>query len=113
MIRASLLNVSETNLYKRLRAGNVYKLFGKITDPITKKEIKGISIDKVYGTSYGVRSISELTDAQILNIIKQVTEKTRDILTVGQDMTEILPKADSSISVDSKKITRYNYQKPR
>ncbi|CAG8802481.1 20595_t:CDS:1, partial [Gigaspora rosea] len=99
MIRASL-----PNLYKKTqRAGNVYKLFGKITDPITKEEIKGIGIDKVYGTSYGVRSISELTDVQILNIIKQVTEKTRDILTVGQELnhtTEILPKADS---VDSKK----------
>ncbi|CAG8804514.1 25861_t:CDS:2, partial [Gigaspora margarita] len=77
------------------RAGNVYKLFGKITDPITKEEIKGIEIDKVCGTSYSVRSISELADAQILNIIKQVTEKTRDILTNGQELNH---------TVDSKKI---------
>ena len=49
--------------------GSVYKLFGKIIDPTTKKEAKGIGIDKAYGISYGVRSISELTDTQILNII--------------------------------------------
>ncbi|CAG8696876.1 15876_t:CDS:2, partial [Cetraspora pellucida] len=106
IIRASLPNVSETNLYKKTqRVGNVYKLFGKITDPITKEEIKGIRIDKVYETLYGVRSISELTDAQILNIIKQVTEKIRDILAVGQELhDEILPKANLSISVDSKKL---------
>ncbi|CAG8505899.1 4228_t:CDS:10 [Cetraspora pellucida] len=113
IIRASLLNVSETNLYKKTqRAENVYKLFGKITDPITKEEIKEMGIDKVYGTSYGVRSISELTDAQILNIIKQVTEKTHDILAIGQELhAEILPKANSSISVNSKKLPGITLEK--
>jgi len=86
MIKASLpnYNVSETNLYKKTqRSRKVYKLFEKITDPITKKEIEGIGINKVYGISYGARSISELTDAQIINIIKQVAEKTCTILTNG------------------------------
>ncbi|CAG8792458.1 20068_t:CDS:1, partial [Gigaspora margarita] len=77
MIKSSLSNVSEINLYKKTqKAGNVYKLFEKITNPITKKEIKEIRIDKVYRPSYSIRSILELTDAQILNIIKQVMGKT-------------------------------------
>jgi len=62
MIKASLPNVSDSNLYKKTeRAGSVYKLFGKIIDPATKKEVMGIGIDKVYGISYG---ISELTNSQ-------------------------------------------------
>ncbi|RIA99327.1 hypothetical protein C1645_811563 [Glomus cerebriforme] len=66
----SLPKVSESNLYKKTqRAGSVYKLFGRIIDPTTKKKVIGISISKVYGISYGIRSISELSDAQILNII--------------------------------------------
>ncbi|CAB5316722.1 unnamed protein product [Rhizophagus irregularis] len=61
MIKASLPNVSDSNLYKKTeRAGSVYKLFGKIIDPATKKEVMGIGIDKAYGISYGVRGISEL-----------------------------------------------------
>ena len=67
MIKAFLPKVSEMNLRKiTQRAGSVYKLFGKIIDPTTKKEVKGIGIDKAYGISYGVRSISELTDSKIL-----------------------------------------------
>lgn len=47
MIKASLPNVSDSNLYKKTeRAGSVYKLFGKIIDPATKKEVMGIGIDK-------------------------------------------------------------------
>jgi hypothetical protein len=57
MIKASLPNVSDSNLYKK--TGSVYKLFGKIIDPATKKEVMGIGIDKVYEISYGVRGISE------------------------------------------------------
>ncbi|CAG8827961.1 2547_t:CDS:2, partial [Dentiscutata erythropus] len=54
MIKASLPNVSKSNLYKKTeRAGSVYRLFGKIIDPATKKEVIGIGIDKVYGISYG------------------------------------------------------------
>ncbi|CAJ0630250.1 16587_t:CDS:2 [Entrophospora sp. SA101] len=72
MIKASLPKVSDVNLYKKTqRAGTIYKLFGKIIDPITQKEVKGIGIDKAYGISYGAKSISELTNVQILNIIKQ------------------------------------------
>jgi len=90
MIKASLPNVSKSNLYKKTeRAGSVYKLFGKIIDPATKNEVMGIGIDKVYGISYGVRSISELTDSQILNIIDQVTEKARDMLTIGQEQNHV------------------------
>ncbi|CAG8810904.1 31789_t:CDS:2, partial [Gigaspora margarita] len=85
MIRASLSNVLEMNLYKKTqKAGNVYKLFGKITNPITKEEIKGIDY-----------------------------KKTCYILTIDQElnhMIKILPKADSSISVD-KKITKYNFKR--
>ncbi|CAJ0917119.1 22274_t:CDS:2 [Entrophospora sp. SA101] len=89
MIKASLPKVSDVNLYKKTqRAGTIYKLFGKIIDPITQKEVKGIGIDKAYGISYGAKSISELTNVQILNIIKQVTEKSHDILTNGQDRTK-------------------------
>ena len=90
MIKASLPNVSKSNLYKKTeRAGSVYKLFGKIIDPATKKEVIGIGIDKVYRILYEVRSISELTDSQILNIIDQVTEKARDILTIGQEQNHV------------------------
>src|SRR6266496_3163333 len=65
MIKASLPNVSKSNLYKKTeRAGSVYKLFGKIIDPATKKEVMRIGIDKACGISYGVRGISELSDAQ-------------------------------------------------
>ncbi|CAI2186265.1 184_t:CDS:2, partial [Funneliformis geosporum] len=43
MIKASLSNVSDSNLYKKTeRAGSFYKLFGKIIDPATKKEVMGI-----------------------------------------------------------------------
>ncbi|CAB5203836.1 unnamed protein product [Rhizophagus irregularis] len=110
MIKASLPNVSDSNLYKKTeRAGSVYKLFGKIIDPATKKEVMGIGIDKVYGISYGVRGISELSDAQILNIINRVAEKARDILTNGQEqnhVTEIsekilpIPEENLSLSAD-------------
>ncbi|CAB5361218.1 unnamed protein product [Rhizophagus irregularis] len=42
MIKASLPNVSDSNLYKKTeRAGSVYKLFGKIIDPATKKRSYG------------------------------------------------------------------------
>ncbi|CAB4445134.1 unnamed protein product [Rhizophagus irregularis] len=42
MINASLPKVSESNLDKKTqRAGNVCKLFGKIIDPATKKEVMG------------------------------------------------------------------------
>ena len=37
-----------------------------MTDRTTKKEVKGIGIGKAYRISYGVRSLSELTDTQIL-----------------------------------------------
>ncbi|CAG8696267.1 14197_t:CDS:2, partial [Funneliformis mosseae] len=88
MIKASLPKVSDLNLYKKTqRAESVYKLFGKIIDPITKKEVKGIGIDKAYGISYGVRSILKLTDSQILNIIDQTSKK-------------ILPEENSSLSAD-------------
>ncbi|CAI2194459.1 7834_t:CDS:2, partial [Funneliformis geosporum] len=64
MIKASLSNVSDSNLYKKTeRAGSFYKLFGKIIDPATKKEVMGIGINKVYGISYGVRGISELKNS--------------------------------------------------
>ncbi|CAB5374650.1 unnamed protein product [Rhizophagus irregularis] len=54
MIKSSLPKISESNLYKKTqRAGSVYKLFKKIIDPATKKEVMGIGIDKVYGISYG------------------------------------------------------------
>ncbi|CAG8792113.1 21991_t:CDS:2, partial [Dentiscutata erythropus] len=56
IIKAFLPKVSKMNLRKKTqRAGSVYKLFGKIIDPTTKKEVKGIGIDKAYGISYGVR----------------------------------------------------------
>src|ERR1051325_4232931 len=67
LIKAFLPNDSKPNLYKKSeRAGSVYKLFGKMIDLATKKEVIGIGINKVYGIPYGVRSISELSDAQIL-----------------------------------------------
>jgi len=70
MIKASLSKVSNSNLYKKTqRAESVYKLFEKIINLIIKKEVKGISIDKAYRISYGIRNILELTDSQILNII--------------------------------------------
>ncbi|CAG8461533.1 23798_t:CDS:2, partial [Racocetra persica] len=54
MIKASLPNVSKSNLYKKTeRAGSVYRLFGKIIDPATKKEVIEIGIDKVYEILYG------------------------------------------------------------
>ncbi|CAG8713089.1 9987_t:CDS:2 [Cetraspora pellucida] len=63
IIKTSLPKVSESNLRKKTqRAGNAYKLFIKIVDPVTKKEVKGIGINKVYGILYGTKSISELTD---------------------------------------------------
>ena len=87
MIKAFLPKVSEMNLRKKTqRAGSVYKLFGKIIDPTTKKEVKGIGIDKAYGISYGVKSISELTDTQILNIIDRVVEKSHDTVTIGHEI---------------------------
>ena len=65
MIKAFLPKVSEMNLCKKTqRAGSVYKLFRKIIDPTIKKEVKRIGIDKAYRISYGVRSISKLTDTQ-------------------------------------------------
>ena len=73
--------MSQKRIYiKRLKdPGRFINYFEKITDPITKEEIEGI--------------ISELTDAQIINIIKQVAEKTR---AVGQELTtEILPMVDT------------------
>ncbi|GBC27636.2 hypothetical protein GLOIN_2v1487451 [Rhizophagus irregularis DAOM 181602=DAOM 197198] len=98
MIKSSLPKISESNLYKKTqRAGSVYKLFKKIIDPETKKEVMGIGIDKVYGISYGVRNISELSDAQIINIIKSSSGKARDILTIGQEqyhVTEISTESD-------------------
>ncbi|RGB22207.1 hypothetical protein C1646_822634 [Rhizophagus diaphanus] len=113
MIKASLPNVSDSNLYKKTeRAGSVYKLFGKIIDPATKKEVMGIGIDKVYGISYGVRGISELSNAQILNIINRVAENARDILTIGQEQNHVtensetnekslpIPEENSSLSAD-------------
>ncbi|CAG8626353.1 178_t:CDS:2, partial [Diversispora eburnea] len=48
------------------------QIFKKIIDPTIKKKIKGIGIDKVYRILYGTRSISELTDTQILNIINRI-----------------------------------------
>jgi hypothetical protein len=63
MIKASLPKVSNSNLYKKTqRAGSIYKLFGKIIDLAIKKEVMGIGINKIYRISYGVRSISELSD---------------------------------------------------
>ncbi|CAG8806336.1 997_t:CDS:1, partial [Dentiscutata erythropus] len=125
MIKASLPNVSESNLYKKTeRAGSVYKLFGKIIDPATKKEVIGIGIDKVYGISYGVRGISELSNAQILNIINRVAEKTRVILTNGQEQNHVtensktseksLPilEENSSLSADLAKEVRSDDEAP-
>src|SRR6266496_3844634 len=97
MIKASLPKVSDSNLYKKIqRARSIYKLFGKIIDLTTKKEVKGIGIDKAYGISYGVRSILELTDSQILNIIDRVTNETRDILTTGQEQNHVTKKSETS-----------------
>ncbi|CAG8701078.1 44595_t:CDS:2, partial [Gigaspora margarita] len=77
MIKAFLPKVLEMNLRKKTqRARSVYKLFEKIIDPTTKKEVKEISIDKAYGISY---------------------EKSYDTITVNYDqnnVTEILPKRD-------------------
>ncbi|CAG8619826.1 496_t:CDS:2 [Funneliformis mosseae] len=110
IIKASLPNVSNSNLYKKTeRAGCIYKLFRKIIDPATKKEVMEIGIDKACRISYGIRGISELSDAQILNIINRVAEKARDILTNGQEqnhVTEIskkilpIPEENLSLSAD-------------
>ncbi|CAG8812284.1 11207_t:CDS:1, partial [Dentiscutata erythropus] len=51
-----------------------------------------------YGISYGVRSISELTDSQILNIIDQVTEKARDMLTIGQEQNHMTEKFEPEVN---------------
>ncbi|CAB4398745.1 unnamed protein product [Rhizophagus irregularis] len=49
---SSLPKVSESNLYKKTqRAGSVYKVFRKIIDPATKKEVMGLISIKFMGES--------------------------------------------------------------
>ena len=61
-----------------------------IIDPAIKKEVMGIGINKVYRILYEVRSISELTDSQILNIIDQVMEKAYDMLIIDQKQNHVI-----------------------
>ncbi|RHZ81310.1 hypothetical protein Glove_122g26 [Diversispora epigaea] len=99
IIKSSLSKVSEANLRKKTqRAGSVYKLFEKIIDPTTKKEVKGIGIDKVYGISYGTRSISELTDTQILNIINHIASIVTKNKENGHDQNYVTTETKKTLS---------------
>ncbi|CAG8567392.1 3766_t:CDS:2, partial [Acaulospora morrowiae] len=99
IIKASLPKVSEANLRKKTqRAGSVYKLFEKTIDPTTKKEVKGIGIDKVYGISYGTRSKSELTDTQILNIINRIASIVTKNKENGHDQNYVTIETKKTLS---------------
>ncbi len=90
MIKTFLPKVSKMNLHKKTqRIGSIYKLFRKIINLTIKKEVKRIGINKAYRILYSVKSISELTNTQILSIIDQVVEKSYDIITINHNRNNV------------------------
>ncbi|CAG8639149.1 10967_t:CDS:2, partial [Diversispora eburnea] len=64
----------------------------------TAKKVKGIGIDKVYGISYGTRSISELTDTQILNIINRIASIVTKNKENGHDQNYVTTETKKTLS---------------